>query len=102
MKHVATPGLRIFNYTFGRNDYWGWRAWIPLMAMVAIGFLITRSLRPVLRLFTNVWRDWTLLTFGMFGSMPLLVMISFDEVDNLYSLPFMVVLTLIMVGTALG
>lgn len=100
MMNVATPGLRILGYEFGRNDLWGWRAWIPLAVMAAVGLLITRSLEPVLRLFTNVWEDWTLLTFGMFGFMPLLVAIGFDEVDRLYSLPFMVVLTLVMAGTA--
>jgi hypothetical protein len=102
MMNVATPGLRIFNYTFGRNDLWGWRAWIPVSVMVVIALLITRSLRPLLKLFTNIWEDWTLLTFGMFGFMPLLIGIGFDEVDRLYSLPFMVALTFFMVGTALA
>jgi len=102
MMNVATPGLRILNYTFGSNDLWGWRAWIPFLVMAAIALLVTRSLRPALRLFTNVWEDWTRLTFGMFGFMPLLVLIGFDEVDRLYSLPFMIVLTIVMAGTALG
>jgi hypothetical protein len=70
--------------------------------MAAITLLITRSLRPLLKLFTNIWEDWTLLTFGMFGFMPLLIGIGFDEVDRLYSLRFMVVLTLLMSGTVLA
>lgn len=102
MMNVATPGLRIFNYTFGRNDLWGWRSWIPFLVMAAIVMLITRSLRPLLKLFANIWEDWTLLTFGMFGFMPLLIGIGFDEVDRLYSLYFMVALTLLMSGTALA
>jgi len=102
MMNVTTPGLRIFNYTFGSNDLWGWRAWIPLLAMVVVALLITRSLRPLLRLFTNAWRDWTLLTFGMFGFMPLVVAVGFDEVDRLYSLYFMVALTIVMCGAALA
>lgn len=102
MMWVATPGLRIFNYTFGRNDLWGWRSWIPFLVMAAIVLLITHSLRPLLKLFTNIWEDWTLLTFGMFGFMPLLIGIRFDEMDRLYSLRFMVVLTLLMSGTALA
>ncbi len=102
MMNVATPGLRIFNYTFGRNDLWGWRSWIPFLLMAAITLLITRSLRPLLNLFTNIWEDWTLLTFGMFGFVPLLIGIGFDEVDRLYSLRFMVALTLLMSGTVLA
>jgi hypothetical protein len=101
MMNVATPGLRIFNYTFGRNDLWGWRAWIPVSVMAVIALLITRSLRPLFKLFTDVWEDWTRLTYGMFGFMPLLIGIGFDEVDRLYSLPFMVALMFLMVGTAL-
>ena len=100
MMNVATPGLKLFGYTFGSNDLWGWRSWIPLVTVVAIVLLVTRSLRPVLKLFTNAWRDWSLLTFAMFGFMPLIVAISFDEVDRLYSLYYMVGLTLVMVGTA--
>jgi len=100
MMSVATPGLRILGYTFGRRDLWGWRAWIPFLVMTTTALLVTRSLRPLLRLFTDVWEDWTLLTFGMFGFMPLLVGIGFGDVDKLYSLPFMIVLTGMMMGTA--
>jgi hypothetical protein len=99
MMSVATPGLRIFNYTFGRNDLWGWRAWIPFLVVAAIALSVTRSLRPLVNLFINAWRDWTLVTFGMFGFMPLLVGVGFDEMDRLYSLPFMFILTLVMAGT---
>ena len=70
--------------------------------MAVIALLITRSLRLLFKLFTNIWEDWTRLTFGMFGFMPLLIGIGFDEVDRLYSLPFMVALTFLMVGTALA
>ncbi len=101
MENVATPGLRIFHYDIFGRELWGWRAWIPFLVMTGIALLITRSLRPLSKLFTNVWEDWTRLTFGMFGFMPLLIGIGFDEVDRLYSLPFMVALTFLMVGTAL-
>jgi hypothetical protein len=99
---VATPGLRVFGYTFGRNDLWGWRAWIPCAVIAAMALLITRSLHPLLMLFTNAGKDWTLLSFAMFGFMPLLVAFGFDEVDRLYSLYFMIALTLVMAGTTLG
>jgi hypothetical protein len=98
---AATPGLRFFNYTFGQNEPWGLRACIPSTVMVVIALLITRSMQPVSKLFTNAWEDWTRLTFAMFGFMPLYVAIKFDEVGRLYSLPFMVVLTLVMTATAL-
>jgi hypothetical protein len=93
MMNVATPG-----FVFGR-ELWGWRAWIPLAVVVVISLLITQSLRPLRKFFTNIWEDWTLLTFGLFGSMPLLILLVFDEMAMLYSLYFMVILTLLMVGT---
>lgn len=101
MMNAATPGLRVFNYTFGRRDLWGWRAWIPLLVVAVAALLITRSRRPLARLFSQVWADWTLATFALYGVMPLLVAASFDEMDRLYSLPFMVGLTGVMAGTAL-
>jgi hypothetical protein len=99
---VATPGLRIFNYTFGRNDLWGWRAWIPFLVIAVIALLLTRSMRPLLQLVTRVWQDWTRLSFGLYGIMPLVVFISFDEVNKGYQLPFMLVLTLVLAGGALA
>jgi len=93
MANTATPGF-IFD-----RELWGWRAWIPLAVVVLISLLMTRSLRPLQAFFTNIRADWTLLTFGLFGGVPLLIAVSFDEVDRLYSLYFMVILTILMLGT---
>jgi hypothetical protein len=99
---VATPGLRIFNYSFGSNDLWGWRAWIPFLVIAVIVLLLTRSVRPLFRLGTGIWQDWTRLSFGLYGIMPLVVVMSFDEVNKGYQLPFMLVLTLVLAGGALA
>jgi hypothetical protein len=93
MMNTATPG-----FLFGR-ELWGWRALVPLAVVVVISLLITQAFRPLRKFFTNIWEDWTLLTFGLFGSMPLLITIAFDEMDRLFSLYFMVILTFLMVGT---
>lgn len=93
MVNTATPG-----FLFGR-ELWGWRAWIPLAVVVVISLLITQSLGPLRKFFTNIWEDWTLLTFGLFGIMPMLIEMSFDEMERLFSLYFMVILTFLMVGT---
>ena len=91
---AATPG-----FLFGRES-WGWRAWVPLAVVIVISLLITRSLRPLRLFFTHIWDDWTLLTFGLFSCMPILIAVVFDEIDRLYSLYFMVILTFLMAGTA--
>jgi hypothetical protein len=101
MMSVATPGLRIFGHAFQRNELWGWRSWIPFLVIAAIALLLTRSLRPLLRLVVNVWEDWTQLSFGLYGMMPLAVWLAFDEVDNSYQLPYMLLLTLILAEGAL-
>jgi hypothetical protein len=101
MTQVATPGLRIFNYTFGPRDLWGWRAWIPFLIATGIALLVTRSFSPLLKLIKDENQDWTRYTFGMFGFVPLMVLISFDEMDRLYSLYFMLLLAVVMPVTAL-
>ena len=73
-----------------------------VVASVAIALLITRSFQPVRDLFTNAWRDWTRVTFALFGFMPLVVMIAFDEIDRLYTFYFMVLLAVVMPASALA
>ncbi len=97
--NASTPGLNLFGYPIFGRELWGWRAWIPLAAIMLVALLVSRSLRPLVNLFVQPWRDWTLVTYTMFGFMPLLIAIGFDEVDRLFSLPFMVLLTAVMVGT---
>ena len=101
MTQVSTPGLRVFNHTFSSNELWGWRAWIPFLIAAGIALLITRSFSPLLKLIKDDSQDWTRYTFGMFGFVPLMVLISFDEMDRLYSLYFMVLLAMVMPVTAL-
>ncbi len=84
LTRAATPGLHLFGHTFSHNELWGWRAWIPLLFVAALAFLITRSARFQVRFFTNIWHDWTRLSFAFYGAVPLLLGISFDEVHNPY------------------
>jgi hypothetical protein len=76
-------------------------ALLPLAVVAAVVLVVTRSRRPLDRLVTNVWRDWTRLSFALYGLVPLLVWFAFDEVDDRFVLPFMMALTLILAGGAL-
>lgn len=80
----------------------GWLAWIPLLVVAVVSLLVTGSLLSLKGFFTNIRGDWTLLTFAKFGFMPLVIAVIFDEMDRLYSLYFMVILTLLMVGTVIA
>jgi hypothetical protein len=97
---AATPGLRIFGHTFGHGELWGWRAWIPVLVVAVIALLLSRSVRPLRQLVTGVWHDWTRLSFGFYGLLPLALMIVFDEVHG--EEPYVAVLGLILAIGALA
>jgi hypothetical protein len=75
---------------------------IPLAVMAIVVLVVTRSRPPLARLVTNVWRDWTRLSFALYSLVPILVWFAFDEVEDRFVLPFMVALTLILAGGALA
>ncbi len=98
---ASTPGITVLGYPIFGMELWGWKAWmIPLLVVAAIVLTITRSLRPLEMLFTELWEDWTLLLFGFLGLMPLLVAIGFDEIDRSYALPFKTSAVAVMIGSA--
>ena len=75
---------------------------IPLAVMAIVVLVVTRSRPPLARLVTNVWRDWTRLSFALYSLVPILVWMAFDEVEDRFVLPFMIALTLILAGGALA
>ena len=95
MQNVGTPGF-LFD-----GEVWGWRAWLLPAGAALIALLVTRSSRPLVRFFTHIRDDWSLLTFGLFSGMPLLIEIQFDEMDRGFSLTWMVFLAVVMVGSVL-
>jgi hypothetical protein len=99
LMNASTPGLRLFGFeTFGR-ELWGLRALVPLAVALLAGLLITRSWQPARRFLAHLRSDLTLISFTLFGAMPFLILISFDEMNRAYSLPFMLGLTLVMLLT---
>jgi len=98
--NASTPGISFFGYEVFGRELWGWRSWIPLLIATVVALIISRSFRPVKRFFTNGWDDWTLFTFCMFGCMPMLVFLGFDEIDNLYTIYFTIGLNAVMILSA--
>jgi hypothetical protein len=64
-----------------RGDWW---VWAPLGGVALLGLLWTRSVEPVLTLLKSIWRDWTLLSFVLYGALPLLFASAYDEVRSAY------------------
>lgn len=77
---LNSPRVWIFN---------GPGAWVPLWVMAATALLLTRSWRPLRQLLEGAWHDWTRLSFGLYGCMPLVVWLLFDEVTAPYSAPYL-------------
>ena len=103
ISNASTPGLIVFNIEMWGRDLWGWRAWVPLgVVMILIPILNRHPLGLLDSLWKGVAKNWSHLTFGLYGLLPLLVFIGFDEMDRTYSFPGASVgLVLIMVGAFL-
>jgi hypothetical protein len=98
--NASTPGLVVFNVEMWGREVWGFRACVPLGIVV---LLVARLNRHPWELVNKLWhgiaKDWSRLTFGLYGILPLLVWINFDEMDNTYSFPgAMLGLVLILCG----
>lgn len=93
---MTTPQVGLFGYIFQRNEFWGWRAWLLPLCMAVVALVMTRSLRPLLRLVQNIWQDWTLATFALYGTMPLLMWWSVDETRGLYPVVHLAVTSLVL------
>jgi len=92
MMNVASPDILFY------REIWGLRIWVPSIVVI-VSLLITRSFQPLQKLINDILDDWSLLTFGFFGCMPMFIFVYFDEINKLYSLFFMVILSLLMAGS---
>jgi hypothetical protein len=105
MGYAATPGLQLFGYTFGREQ-WGLLGWLTLLALAIALLLLTRSRQPLAQLVRGAREDWTLLSFALYGAVSLLMLgVSFDNYgwynDSRYLLLNLLVLTLLFSAGAL-
>ena len=88
ISHASTPGLVIFGVEMWGRELWGWRAWVPLgIVMLLVPVLNRHPWRLLVSLWNGVAKNWSPLSFGLYGLLPLLMFISFDEMDNTYSFP---------------
>jgi len=100
MMNVATPGLRLFGHTFEHDELWGCRAIIPLAVIFAAAALITRSRHQLRKFAAGVAAEPERLSFAVYGALPLLLPLIYDEVNNSYQMPFMLAHTALMTAGA--
>jgi hypothetical protein len=99
MANSATPGLQLFGYSFGREQ-WGIRGWLPLLALAMAMLLLIRSPQPLAQLIRGMREDWTRLSFALYGAVTWVILgVSFDDYgwynDSHYLLLNLLALTLI-------
>jgi len=98
IQNASTPALNFFGIPVFGRELWGWRSWIPLAVAFVIALVISRSLKPFVSFFVNLWKDWSIPSYFMAGALPWLVFSALIEIDWLYSLYFMVTLAILLVG----
>lgn len=97
LQNISSRGLMIGGVELSSEGAWGWRAWVPLALAALAALIITRfSPLPLRRLLRRAWDDWTLLSFAMFGCLPILALFSFVEAGSQYALVFLPLLALIL------
>lgn len=91
-----------------RDNLSGWffigpASTILFWVMMGIALLATRSLRPLGQFFKRIWHDWTLLSFGLYSIVPLVLLnVAFDFVTGNYPLPYPVASSFVLAGVALA
>ena len=99
---ASTPGISLLGFQLFGREMWGIRACMPGLLMVAIVLALTRSSRSLLVFFEKGWNDWTRFVYALFGMMPLVNFISFDEIRDSYEMPFQIGLIVLMSLTAVA
>lgn len=99
---ASTPGISLLGFQLFGRELWGIRACMPGLLMVAIVLALTRSPHSLLVFFENGWNDWTRYVFALFGMMPLVNVISFDEIRDSYEIPFQIGLIVLMSFSAVA
>jgi MFS family permease len=82
---ASTPGFAIFGIQMWGRQLWAWRAFVPLGLIVALALLLSRPWwSPIVKMARAVWNDWTLLAYGLYGFLPLVIPIVLDETGRDY------------------
>lgn len=89
-----------FTGTVGGERFTGsWLVWTPLLGVAIAGLLWTRDLEPLIRLPGRLWQDWSLLSFAIYGALPLMIVAVYDETHSKW--PIIIVNLLLGVGAEL-
>jgi hypothetical protein len=80
--NVTTPGLKPFGYPLFGRELWGWRAWIPLLAVGGVCYLRAYHRVDWPAVQQRLRREWSLPLFAAYGPAVLMVAVILDEVTH--------------------
>ena len=88
-------------------DLWDWIPFAPVGMVILLALRFGKSpLQAAAKMVESVWKDWTLLGYGLYGLLPILIPILEDETDRSYRFPvtaaaitLMLVCAVLYVGT---
>lgn len=91
---ITNPGL-------GSNNPWRLLALVPLVITSLISYLINPSLKPLKHLWKMINKEQNVLLFCVYGILPIIFMMEFDEINHSSVIPFIVILTTLTIVGAI-
>lgn len=71
--------------------------YVGVIVLAGIVVLATATIKPLRPVFQRIWEDWTLLPFALYGMMPLVIFISFDEYQG--DMPYQIGIGLVLLAS---
>ena len=85
---------------FTHDQPLGWWSWLPILILIGLVLLLTRSLGPLRQLVRDVWQDWTRLSLSMYAFVGWLAIVAgYNENHHPYLFAFMAASTLAISGS---
>ena len=88
LMNISSPSL-------DRTEVWGVYGLMPLVVTLIISLTINFSLEPLKQLIKQIKDDFTTLLFILYGSLPLILWVEFDEIQSISSIPYIIILTVL-------
>ena len=71
-------------------------AWSPLLVLLALGIVISRSVRPFLKFMQGFLRDWSLASLALYGVLPIAIYAATNTIPSPRAIPFQIPAVLLM------
>lgn len=88
LMNISSPSL-------DRTEVWGVYGLMPLVVTLIISLTINFSLEPLKQLIKQIKDDFTTLLFILYGSLPLILWVEFDEIQSISAIPYIIILTVL-------